>query len=226
MLNDPFLLRKLVRTFDFLESLGDSFHRDLCAQCVPVHINSGSFICMEGDETQVLPLVLEGTARVFYIGDRGREITLYRIEKGESCILTASCIMSHHVFPAHAVAEGDIEAIGVPQASVRDWTSRYDPWRTFLFELLSRRLATVISTLDEIAFKRVDERIARFLLDGSSAENGRIESTHVAIASDIGSSREVVSRILKDFEKRGFVDLGFKRIEVLDRPSLAGMLSA
>jgi CRP/FNR family transcriptional regulator len=168
-----------------------------------------------------LALLIEGTARVFKIGENGREITLYRIGPGESCILTASCIMSQRPFPAFAVSEQPIKALIISPSDVQRWANQEQAWRDYLFQLISHRLSDVISVVEEVAFRRVDRRLADYLLQQCNNTTNRVKATHQSIASDLGTSREVVSRILKDFEQQGLISIkrGAITLENWDRLS-------
>jgi CRP/FNR family transcriptional regulator len=168
-----------------------------------------------------LALIVSGVARVYKLGESGREITLYRIGAGESCILTASCIVSGSPFPAFAVCEDEIEALVIHPVKVQQWTDEYSAWRNYLFDLISDRLGDVISVIEEIAFRRVDRRLADYLLQAGGENSGHINITHQAIASDLGTSREVVSRILKEFEHQGLISLARGQLRIIDSSGLA-----
>lgn len=182
-------------------------------------MSPGAFICMEGTQCASLPLVFSGTARVYKMAETGREITLYRIEPGGSCIITASCLLSDRTFPAFAVAETEVEAVLIPMPVFHAWFRHHDAWRRYLFDLLSSRLASVIELVEEVAFQRMDVRLAAYLVHAADA-SGEIERTHEVVAVDLGTSREVISRLLKDFERRGFVVLSRGIIRVRDREGL------
>jgi len=184
-------------------------------------LSPDEFICMEGTMCSHLALVLEGRARVYKSGADGRELTLYRVHPGESCILTTSCILSDRPFPAFAVAETALTARLVPAATVKQWMERHAPWRTYVFDLLARRLDAVIASLGEVTFRRLDARLAATLLEGhAAAEDDTIRTTHEQLASDLGSAREVISRLLKHFEHDGLVDLARGAVTVQDRAGL------
>lgn len=173
---------------------------------------------------QHLALIVTGVARVYKLGENGREITLYRLGKGESCILTASCIVSDSPFPAFAVCEEEIEALVLHPAVVRQWTNEFPTWRNYLFSLVGNRLGDVISVVEEIAFRRVDHRLADYLLQrAGNDKRDSIKMTHQAIASDLGTSREVISRILKDFEHQGLISVARGHLQVIDTAGLAQM---
>jgi CRP/FNR family transcriptional regulator len=183
-------------------------------------IPAGRDVFVEGDEVDSIALLISGVVRVYKIGETGREITLYRFGLGESCILTANAILSRHSFPAIATVEKDAEAIMVPADRMRDWVQRYDLWRGFVFDLLSQRLSSLMEIVDEVAFRRMDARVAALLVQRSRRQNP-IKITHQEIASELGSSREVISRLLEDFFNRGMIEQGRGKIKVLDLKSLS-----
>ena len=213
----------LIQQFPFLQRADREFLDTFFAHATQVNVPVGSPICDQGSHCQHLALVVSGTARVYKLGENGREITLYRINPGESCILTASCIISDTPFPAFAVCEEDIVALVINPTRVQHWTDTYPDWRRYLFGLISHRLGDVMSVIEEIAFRRVDSRLADYLLQRSRSDQGDcIRVTHQAIASDLGTSREVVSRILKDFEHQGLISVARGQLEISDRQGLAG----
>lgn len=182
-------------------------------------IPAGRDVFLEGDNVDAIALLTSGAVRVYKIGETGREITLYRFGYGQSCILTANAILSHKTFPAIATVEKDAEAVMIPAATFREWVGKYDVWREFVFDLLSQRLSSVMQIVDEVAFRRMDTRIVSLLASRSQVQNP-IRITHQEIASELGSSREVVSRLLEDLSERGFVRVSRGEIEVLDNEGL------
>ena len=179
----------------------------------------GELICMIGDACKGWPFVVSGAIRVYAMSEEGREITLYRIEPGVSCILTATCILGEHSFPAYASAIGDTEILLLPPQSFQKWFTDYPPWRRHVCGLLTERLVNVISVLEEVAFHRMDRRVAEHLLRDVDGDD-TIHATHAALAADLGTSREVVSRILKDLEKHDVVELGRGTVRIVDREAL------
>lgn len=217
----PVPFGQLVTAFPFLQDVPPSAREALATQSVCVRLEPGQFICMEGHQCQHLALVTDGVARVYKMGESGREITLYRIEPGESCILTATCILGQEAFPAFAVTETPVEAVLIPASVFREWVAQYDPWRQYVFQLLSQRLGAVIAVVEEVTFRRMDARLASYLLDAlGHSEDADLHRTHEAIAADLGSSREVISRLLKDFEHAGAVRLARGTVHVLDPGAL------
>jgi CRP/FNR family transcriptional regulator len=182
-------------------------------------IPTGHDVFLEGDSVDAIALLISGVVRVYKIGETGREITLYRFGHGESCILTANAILSQKSFPAIATVERDAEAVMIPADTFRDWVKRYDPWREFVFELLSDRLSMVMAVVDEVVFQRMDRRVATLLLNKSKIQHP-IRITHQEIASELGSSREVISRILEDFSQKGVIEVGRGTVEIFDLEEL------
>jgi CRP/FNR family transcriptional regulator len=182
-------------------------------------IPAGKDVFVEGDRVDAIALLVSGVVRVYKIGETGREITLYRFGNGQSCILTANAILSQQTFPAIATVEKEAEAVMIPAEAFREWVSRYDAWREFVFDLLSQRLSSVMAIVDEIAFRRMDARVASLLLNRSRVQNP-LHITHQEIAAELGSSREVVSRLLEDFAAHGMIRLDRGEVEVLDAEEL------
>lgn len=198
--------------------VGERFHHEAKRARLP----AGQFICLEGQACSSLALVLMGTVRVYKSGGSGRELTLYRIEKGGSCILTASCILNQRHFPAFAITETEVEAIVIPAPAFNRWVAEHNAWQHYVFQLLSERLEAVLEVVEEVAFRRLDARLADYLLHQSSqaAHADEVRTTHEAIAAELGSSREVISRLLKDFEREGMVALSRSRIRLQNGDSL------
>ena len=172
-----------------------------------------------GREVGAIPLLLSGTVRVYQIGETGREVTLYRFRPGESCVLTANAILTRQSFPAVATVEEDAEAVMVPAETFRRWVARDDLWRGFFVDLVAQRLASVMSVVDEVAFRRLDERVAA-LLAGRARSHNPIGITHQEIAGELGSAREAVSRVLEDFGAKGWIRTSRGHIRVTDPEAL------
>lgn len=214
---------ELARQFPTLSSMIDVVEQEGQS----VRLEAGQFIGMEGTACQSLALITGGTARVYKMSESGREITLYRVGPGESCILTTSCILGDRDFPAFAVAETEVEARVLPAATVRQWMERYEDWRTYVFALLAGRLDAVIATLEEVAFRSLDARLAATLLERAQApdEGGDpvVRTTHEKLAADLGTAREVVSRLLKDLEHDGRVELKRGAVVLRDESGLQSL---
>ncbi|NEQ72837.1 MAG: Crp/Fnr family transcriptional regulator [Okeania sp. SIO2C9] len=208
------ITQTIASTFPFWENLDSEAKKKFLNECQHISLSPGKFVCLEGDICYHLPLIISGNVRVYKIGESGREITLYHLEKGDSCIMTASCIISQKVFPAFAIAETEIEALIIPANSLKKWVRHNTIWQEYIFGLLSQRLANVIEIIEEVAFHRMDSRIASYLLHNVNSQIKNLQITHEAIAQELGSSREVVSRILKTFERQKLLSLSRGKIEL------------
>ena len=218
MLDDKYY-RQIAEAMPFLRQADSQIAREFRQAAYFTRIAVGKDIFVEGDSVEAIALMLSGVVRVYKIGENGREITLYRFGLGESCILTANAIMSQQTFPAVALVESEAEAIMIPADTFRDWMRRYDEWRNFLFDLLSQRLASVMSIVDEVVFHRMDARIAALLL--KRADLGTIiQMTHQEVAAELGTSREVVSRILEGYDSAGLISSSRGQVEILDAEGL------
>jgi CRP/FNR family transcriptional regulator len=212
-------LKRITQALPVLQDADSQLVHEFQQVAFLARIPTGQDVFLEGDRVDAIALLISGMVRVYKIGETGREITLYRFGNGESCILTANAILSQKTFPAIATVEKDAEAVMIPADIFRDWVKRYDPWREFVFELLSERLSTVMAVVDEVVFQRMDRRVAALLLN-KSMMGQPIRITHQEIAAELGSSREVISRILEDFSQKGWVEVGRGTVEILDMDGL------
>jgi CRP/FNR family transcriptional regulator len=217
MIKDEQIITTIHNAFGFLKNCDDKNYKEFLHQAIHVQLNKGSCIFEQGDECTHLALMLSGTAKIYTLAETGREITLYRIEASQSCILTASCIQSNNLFPAFAICESNIEAILIPSNFLQKWLAESTTWQHYIFGLISQRMASVISLVEEIAFDKLDQRIARLLIQyQNKSASPVIHVTHHAIASELGTSREVVSRILLNFQSSRLVNLTRGSIVVLN----------
>ena len=210
---------RTARALPILKKASPEFVREFQQAAFFMQIPKGHDVFIEGDHVDAIALLISGVVRVYKIGETGREITLYRFGNGESCILTANAILSQTNFPAVATVEKEAEAVMIPADTFRDWVRRSDLWREFVFDLLSQRLSTVMALVDEVAFRRMDARLAGFLMERTRISE-IVHITHQEIASELGSSREVISRLLEDLSAEGILHSTRGAIEVLDQEAL------
>jgi len=191
-----------------LRSLLDSFqYRDL---------KVGTVLLREGEVCPAVPFVLDGAIRVYKTAETGREITLYRVTAGESCILSSGCVTGIDAFPAMAVAEQKTEAAFLLAATVRRLFAEAATFRDFVLGQYARRMAEVIELVEEVAFRHVDQRLKEWLSTRrEGSDDSLVRTTHQIIADQLGTSREVVSRILKDWEERGCLRIARGEIQIL-----------
>ncbi|PKU25031.1 Crp/Fnr family transcriptional regulator [Telmatospirillum siberiense] len=187
-----------------------------------VTLPAGTVLFREGELCDNFLLLLHGKVRVQKVAASGREMVLYRVESGESCILTTSCLMASEAYSAEGVAETEVRAAVVGDALFHDLLGRSAVFRRFVFGACGQRLADLLCLLQEVAFGRIDVRLAQILLDQPVRE-GAIRTTHQTLSVELGTAREVVSRQLKDFERRGWVKLGRGSIVLLQPDALAAV---
>ena len=217
------MLDELPDLIPILDQADADFMHELKRHATKITLPAGTSVCHQGNTCEHLPIILEGRARVFKISENGREITLYRIARGESCVLTASCIMSDLTFPAIAVTEQTSDALIIPASCVTRWFEEFPVWRQFIFHMVSLRLSSILTVIEEVAFQRMDSRLANYLLN-ASGEDGIIHTTHQQIADELGTAREVITRLLRDFEADGNIALQRGLIRLLDKDSLTAQL--
>ena len=211
----PEQFQRIACVLPFLQRAEAPLAREFQQASVFMRIPAGRDVFVEDDRTDAIALLISGVVRVYKIGETGREITLYRFGLGESCILTANAILSRQTFPAIATVEQAAEAVMVPAETFREWVRRYDLWREFVFDLFSQRLSTVMAVVDEVVFQRMDRRVAALLLTQAKKCNP-LHITHQEIAAELGSSHEVISRLIEDLVSDGIMRAGRGVIEVLD----------
>lgn len=167
---------------------------------------------MEGLPCNHIGFVLSGEKRVFKASETGKEITIGGIEPGEFCIINAACIMADTIYPANIETLDSVEMLILSAQDFRNLIANYDEIRSFTFWLISQSFSGVMELIEEIVFKRMDERLFEYLIEKS--ENNKLKSTHQKIASDLGTAREVITRLLGDFEKKGLVHLSKNLIQL------------
>ena len=172
----------------------------------------------QGQPCENYIVLAEGQVKVFTRSVEGRELVLYRIKAGEMCVLTTSCLLGGNNYPAEAVTESSVKAHLLPRSQFNELLDSDREFRHFVFDSFSQRLTALMMQMEQVTLDSVDQRLARFLLQ--QAKNNRLQITHQDIAINIGSAREVVSRRLKELEKRGLVRLSRGKIELLDANGL------
>jgi len=188
-----------------------------------IEVPAGMPVCQSGDRCQNLNIILCGQVKVYRPVANGRSLTLYYINDNESCILTASCILNDMPFPAFAETTTKVRGLSIPIMLVKQWLKEEPLWQHYLFGLLSHRMVELIELVNALAFERLDSRLAKWLLEQDAIQNMNNEplrTTHQLIAEELASSREVISRLLKEFEACGSIKLGRGTIQVLQKNKL------
>ncbi|MCL2658179.1 MAG: Crp/Fnr family transcriptional regulator [Betaproteobacteria bacterium] len=191
----------------------------------PVSAPTGAQLFAPGAPCRQFLLLLDGVVRVQALASNGREIVLYRIYPGGSCVVTTSCLLGGLAYPATGIAETPIQAAALPTPTFERLLAESPAFRNFVFSAYATRLTDLVARIEEVALERIDARLARLLLRLAPPTSNIIERTHQDLAADLGSAREVVSRQLKTFEQSGWVELQRGRIHLLDRDALETLVA-
>jgi CRP/FNR family transcriptional regulator len=179
-------------------------------------VPAGSVLFEPNMPCEGFPLVLEGSVRVTKASPSGREIVLYRVSPGEGCILSGGCLLGHNDYAARGLAESDVTLLKISPAQFQDLILQVPAFRRFVFDMYGARLSEVMELIEEVAFRKLDTRLARLLVQRGPVLN----ATHQNLADELGSVRVFVSRLLRSFEERGWVTLERERVSVIDPKSL------
>lgn len=180
-------------------------------------VPGGTLAFSEGELCEHVAFVLSGGIRVYKVGENGRELTLYRVTPGESCVLMLSSVLAGVGYPAVAAAEKDSDVLLMPVSTFKNWMDQSPSLRQFVYRSFTLRLASLMTLVEEIVFRKVDQRLADLLLKRTTGDRPELNATHDELAVELGTAREVVSRILKELEKESAIRLARGRIRVTDR---------
>lgn len=208
-----------VQRFPALQAVTDSEGLAVLAATREIELPGDATVFRVGDPCHNYLLVLEGSVRVHQTAPNGREIVLYRVQQGESCILTTSCLMGHTTYVAEGVTETPVRAVAFAATDFQRALERSPGFRRFVFEGYGQRIADLMAVIEELIVGKVDVRLAKRLLSLAD-ERRRVTLTHQALATELGSAREVVSRQLKEFERRGWVEQHRGEVLLTDTPAL------
>ncbi len=178
---------------------------------------AGTEVFTEGQPCQGFPLLLEGSIKVVKQASSGREMLLYRVTPGGSCIISSSCLLGHTAYNARGIAENPLTLLALPIPVFAKLMIENTPFRDFVFHLFADRIGELMQLVEEVAFNRLDQRLAKLILARNEAV---ITITHQQLADELGSVREIVSRLLKGFVAQGLVTLGREQLTVSNRIGL------
>ena len=207
--------------FDGLSGLEPRIRDQLTARSKVVSLARGTTLFAPGKSPDQLLLLLSGTVRVQQLGENGREVVLYRATAGESCVLTTACMLAYEDHAAEGIAETDIVAAAIPRAVFDDLVASSKEFRNFVFRAYSRRITDLFRVIEDIAFRRRDIRLAQKIIE--RADTGVLKATHAQLAAELGTAREVISRQLAEFQRRGWVAQARGTVEILDCAALRGL---
>lgn len=219
-MSDPAALAERIgAAFPTLALAGRRTLERIASRAIVRQVSAGTQMFGERQPCSGFPLVLSGTIRVVQRYPNGREMQLYRVSPGESCVLSSSCLLGRTQYPATGFAETDVELAVIPPDAFRELVVEDSSFREYVFSLFGERLASLLALVEAITYQKLDQRLAALLVRRSK-DGPTIAATHQAIADELGSVREIVTRLLRSFEDRGYVELGRERIRVLDAMAL------
>ncbi len=205
--------------FPALQSIDDDAWLTTLAKARTLSLPAGVTVFHEGDVCQNYLLILAGSVRVQKLSESGKEIVLYRVEAGQSCVLTTACLLSSEFYHAEAITETAVEAVSIPLSAFQQALA-VPAFREFVFATYGERVTSLVMLIDAIAFGRMDARLAGLLLTMVDA-NDVVHATHQVLARELGTAREVVSRLLKEFERHDWLALQRGCIHLRQRQVLA-----
>lgn len=188
----------------------------LLANTAVMQLPVGTLVFDENQPCQGFPLILTGSIRVIKAAASGRELQLYRVQPGESCILTSSCLLGHTRYQARGIVDENLEMVVLPATIFHQLLAQNAAFRSYVFSLFSDRLTDLMTLVSAVAFQKLDQRLAALLI----SKPNPLHSTHQALADELGSAREIVSRLLKNFAEQGWVQLGREHISVTNLTAL------
>ena len=190
-----------------------------------ITLPENSTVFHQGDECSNYLIILDGKVKVFTRAENGREILLYRLYTGDSCVLTTSCLLGNKNYPAEGKTETSVIALAIPVSRFNGALQSSTTFREMVFSAFSTHLSDLITLVEEVAFGKVDVRLARHLL-GQCDDNDSLASTHQNIATELGSAREVISRQLKELESKGVLIINRGNIKIIDIAALQNIANS
>ncbi len=209
--------QSLLTRYPAFQGLPDALLDGLCAPGAVMHVPAGTQLFAEQQACPGFPLLMAGSIKVLKLAASGRELMLYRVQPGGSCIISSSCLLGKADYNARGIAETALTLLILPVAEFSRLLVEHPPFRDFVFHLFTERIAELMQLVEEVAFARLDQRLAKLLL---ARQSDALSVTHQQLADELGSVREIVSRLLKGFAAQGLVALGREQVTITDRPGL------
>lgn len=208
-----------------LAQSADELTRDLLDASNIISLPEHNTVFRQGDSCKNYLIVLHGTVKVFTRAENGREILLYRLNSGDSCVLTTSCLFGNKNYPAEGQTETETTALAIPVNQFNKVLQQSSTFREMVFSAFASHLSALITLVEEVAFGKLDVRLAKHLLSQCDDKNF-LTSTHQNIATELGSAREVISRLLKELESKGHITTGRGSIKINDMDALQNIANS
>lgn len=217
-MNEPIWIDR----FPALAGLSPPHRTALLAGARPRRLAAGAIAFSPSRAPDEFMLITDGRVRVRQLADNGREIVLYRVGGGESCVLTTACLLAHAAYRAEGIAETELRLVALPSVLFDRLMADSSVFREFVLQTYAARMIELMLLVEELAFTTISQRLAQRLLELADCA-GAVTATHAELAVELGSAREVVSRQLKEFERRGWVAGERGRVRLLDRPAVQAL---
>ena len=218
---DANAVHRLLALYPSLLAIDDSERKHvLTTETMLAQVPAGATLFEEGQPCRGFPLVLSGSVRVARGSPGGRQLELYRVNPGELCVVSTSCLFGSVPLSAYGQSTEATELLLLSPAGFARW-SAHERFRRYVFGIFADRLADLMALAEAVAFQRLDQRLAHALLGHGDV----VRATHQGLADELGTVREIVTRLLKRFEREGWVSLSRERIEVLDPRALRSLAS-
>jgi CRP/FNR family transcriptional regulator len=176
----------------------------------------GEIVMDYGKYVRMMPIVLEGTIKVLRLDENGKEILLYYLTSSESCSMAYSCCLEARKSEVRAIAETDTEIIAIPHEKLDEWLCKYPTWKSYIMQSFNLRFMELLKSFDSLAFHKLDERLVRYLKDKQRMGGSTlIKMSHAQIADEMGTSRVVISRLLKQLENDNCILLYRNEIKIM-----------
>lgn len=214
-----------IEKFKGLSLLPDDIRDELVGGSKIVSLPAGTTVFGPGQTADNLLLLLDGTVRVQQRSETGREVFLYRVHAGESCVLTTACMLAFEDYSAEGTAETDVTAVAIPRATFDGLVAKSSVFREFVFTAYSRRITDLFTLIDDIVFQRMDVRLANRLLELADT-NQVVHATHAFLATELGTAREVISRTVQEFQRRGWVEQSRGELRLIGRAGLERLVKS
>lgn len=180
------------------------------------NFKEGDVIMDYGKYIRMMPIILEGTVKVFKLDDNGKELLLYYLSSSESCSMAYSCCVEAKKSEVKAIAETDTTLIGIPNIKLEEWLCKYPGWKNYIMRSFNERFIELLRSIESIAFHKLDERLIGYLKEKKRLTGSRvIKTSHYLIADELATSRVVVSRLLKQLENDGKILLYRNEIKIM-----------
>ena len=214
-----------IEQFPGLSPLGEAERQLLILNSSIMKVAKNTVVFCPGKTPDHLLLLLQGTVRVQQLSETGREIVLYRVREGESCVMTSTCMLAFENYSATGIAETDAQAVAIPMKIFDQLVSESTDFRHFVFTAYSTRIMELFHVIEDIAFQRIDVRLAEKIIELAQGE-AVVHLTHQQLAAELGTAREVISRQLSEFQRRHWVKQSRGVIQILDVAGLEQLASA